>query len=158
MIRPASVDDWAQIWPFFREIVEVGETYAYPAPEFEASRALWCEEPPAVVFVAVEGDVVVGTAKAGPNRPSRGAHVATASFMVDPAARGRGVGTALVEHVLAWARAEGYIAMQFNAVVETNPAVQLWERLGFNVIGTVPEAFDSRKHGLVGLRVMHRYL
>jgi ribosomal protein S18 acetylase RimI-like enzyme len=49
--------------------------------------------------------------------------------------------------------------MQFNAVVETNTAaVRLWQALGFDVIGTVPEAFDHREHGLVGLHVMHRRL
>jgi ribosomal protein S18 acetylase RimI-like enzyme len=41
-------------------------------------------------------------------------------------------------------------------VVETNTgAVRLWRSLGFEVIGTVPAAFDSRAHGLVGLHVMH---
>ena len=46
--------------------------------------------------------------------------------------------------------------MQFNAVVETNTAaVALWQDLGFQIIGTVPEAFDSASHGLVGLHVMH---
>jgi ribosomal protein S18 acetylase RimI-like enzyme len=49
--------------------------------------------------------------------------------------------------------------MQFNAVVETNTAaVNLWRALGFTVIGTVPDAFDNRLHGLVGLHVMHRRL
>ena len=49
--------------------------------------------------------------------------------------------------------------MQFNAVVETNvAAVRLWQDLGFAVVGTVPEAFESRRHGRVGLHVMHRYL
>ena len=49
--------------------------------------------------------------------------------------------------------------MQLNAVVETNTAaVRLWESLGFDTIGVVPEAFDSATHGLVGLRVMHRPL
>jgi ribosomal protein S18 acetylase RimI-like enzyme len=49
--------------------------------------------------------------------------------------------------------------MQFNAVVETNgPAVRLWQSLGFQIIGTVPEAFDHSKHGLVGLHVMFRRL
>ena len=49
--------------------------------------------------------------------------------------------------------------MQFNAVVETNTvAVRLWQSLGFQVLGTVPQAFDSRAHGLVGLHVMHRSL
>jgi GNAT superfamily N-acetyltransferase len=103
--------------------------------------------------------VVLGSAKAGPNRPGRGAHVATASFMVDPAHAGRGVGRALGEHVVAWASAAGFRAMQFNAVVETNSAaVALWQSLGFRVLTTVPEAFDHAEHGLVGLHVMHRRL
>jgi L-amino acid N-acyltransferase YncA len=110
--------------------------------------------------VAVDDDgSVLGSAKAGPNRPARGSHVATASFMVANAARGRGVGRALGEWVLSWAREQGYAAMQFNAVVETNlAAVALWHDLGFEVVGTVPEAFDSRTHGRVGLHVMYRPL
>src|SRR6476646_8909963 len=92
----------------------------------------------------------------GPNRPGRGAHVATASFMVDPAAQGRGVGRALGEHVVAWARDAGYRAIQFNAVVETNTgAVRLWQSLGFRILTTVPGAFDHREHGYVGLHVMY---
>ena len=34
-------------------------------------------------------------------------------------------------------------------------AVELWTSLGFRVIGTIPEAFDHREHGLVGLHIMH---
>jgi ribosomal protein S18 acetylase RimI-like enzyme len=79
--------------------------------------------------------------------------------MVDPVARGRGVGRALGEFVVEAARAAGYAAMQFNAVVETNTAaVALWRSLGFRVIGTVPGAFDSATHGRVGLHIMHRQL
>jgi GNAT superfamily N-acetyltransferase len=79
--------------------------------------------------------------------------------MVSPAARGQGVGRLLGEWVLTWAREQGYAAMQFNAVVETNvAAVALWQDLGFEIIGTVPEAFESRTKGRVGLHVMHRYL
>ena len=49
--------------------------------------------------------------------------------------------------------------MQFNAVVESNAAaVRLWRSLGFEIVGTVPEAFDSARHGLVGLHVMYRPL
>ncbi len=159
-IRPALDEDWPRVHPFFAAIVEAGETYAYPDGTTSGeAKALWMEPPPAATFVAVEGDEVVGSAKAGPNRPGRGSHVSTASFMVNPAHQGRGVGRALGEHVLAWARAEGYRSMQFNAVVETNTAaVGLWQDLGFQILTTVPEAFDSRRHGLVGLHVMFQRL
>jgi GNAT superfamily N-acetyltransferase len=117
------------------------------------------EQPPGVTVVAVDAVGILGSAKVGPNRPGRGAHVATASFMVDPAHQGRGVGRVLGEYVLGWARAAGYASMQFNAVVETNTAaVELWKTLGFALIGTVPEAFDHRERGLVGLHVMYRRL
>ena len=79
--------------------------------------------------------------------------------MVDDAARGKGVGRALVDYALDWARTERYRGIQFNAVVETNvSAVRLWQAVGFEIVGTVPEAFDHPTHGLVGLHVMYRAL
>jgi ribosomal protein S18 acetylase RimI-like enzyme len=85
--------------------------------------------------------------------------VATASFMVDPDRSGRGVGRALGEHVLERARADGFHAMQFNAVVESNTrAVALWRLLGFEVLTTVPEAFNHPTDGYVGLHIMYRRL
>ncbi len=161
-IRPATADDWPQIWPFFRDTVLAGETYAYPEDlTSEQAAALWMEQPPGatVVYVERDGDedgVVLGSAKMGPNRPSRGSHVGTASFMVAPEARGRGVGRALAEHVVQWHRDQGFRGIQFNAVVETNTAaVRLWQSLGFEIVGTVPGAFLSKERGYVGLHVMY---
>ncbi|PRY17163.1 GNAT family N-acetyltransferase [Kineococcus rhizosphaerae] len=165
LIRECTDADWLSIWPFFDEIVADGETYALPQGlTSQRARDLWVQGPPWGTFVAVDGEgadaeQVLGTAKCGPNRPGGGSHVATASFMVSPAARGRGVGRALGEHVLGWARERGFLAMQFNAVVETNTAaVALWRSLGFGIVGTVPQAFDHPEHGHVGLHVMHRFL
>lgn len=160
VIRPASDDDWPAIWPFFHSTVAAGETYAYPADlTSEQAKVLWMQPPPWHCVVAVDGPDTLGSAIVGPNRPGRGAHVATASFIVSPSARGRGVGRALGEHVIDLAASQGYRAMQFNAVVETNrAAVALWQSLGFTILTTVPEAFDHARHGLVGLHVMHRSL
>ena len=160
-IRDATAEDWPRIWPFFARIVADGESYAFPEDlTEETARPWWMEQPPGRTVVAVdENDQVLGSAKTGPNRPGRGSHIATASFMVDPDHTGRGVGRALGEHVVEWARSAGYHGMQFNAVVETNvAAVRLWRSLGFEVLTTVPEAFDSARHGRVGLHVMFRYL
>ncbi|HEU5242674.1 MAG TPA: GNAT family N-acetyltransferase [Ornithinibacter sp.] len=161
LIRPLEDADWPVFHRTFQEVVAAGETYAYPEDlTSEQAHDLWVEQGEGRTVVAVDDDgTLLGSAKCGPNRPGRGRHVATASFMVTPAARGKGVGRALGEWALGWAREQGYAAMQFNAVVETNTAaVALWQDLGFTIIGTVPEAFDSRSHGRVGLHVMHRRL
>lgn len=161
LIRAATPADWSAIWPFLREVMAAGETYTVPRDISEdAARALWMLEPPSATFTAVSDDgSVLATAKAGPNHLGPGSHVAGASFLVDPACGGRGVGRALGEHVLGWARAQGFRAMQFNAVVETNSrAVALWRSLGFEVIGTLPEGFAHPVHGYVGLLIMHRRL
>jgi GNAT superfamily N-acetyltransferase len=156
-IRPAADDDWPAIWPFFAAIVDDGETYAYPEHLTPAeAHDLWMERPPGLTVVLEDAGTVLGTAKMGPNRPGRGDHVGTASFMVDPQAQGRGVGRALASYVVDWHREHGHTGIQFNAVVETNlAAVALWRSFGFEVVGTVPGAFRSRRHGRVGLHVMY---
>jgi GNAT superfamily N-acetyltransferase len=161
LIRDATPGDWSAIWPFFHRIVAAGETYGYDRDmTADEGRATWLLRPPGRTVVALDDDqAVLGTANMSRNRGGPGSHVATASFMVDPRYAGRGVGQALGEHVVDWARGAGYRAIQFNAVVETNDgAVALWRSLGFAVIGTVPEAFHHPVHGYVGLHVMHRSL
>ncbi|MFG2164773.1 GNAT family N-acetyltransferase [Micromonospora chersina] len=159
-IRDYTRADWAQVWPIVEDVIVAQETFPYdPAWPAEVAREVWVERPPGRTVVAEEDGAVLGTAKMGANRPGPGAHVATASFMVAAAARGRGVGRALCEDALDWARRQGFAAMQFNAVVETNTAaVDLYRRLGFTVIGTVPESFAHPTLGRVGLHVMHRPL
>jgi GNAT superfamily N-acetyltransferase len=157
-VRDYVDEDWPQVWPLVEEVVRAGDTFPYPTDlTEEEARAVWLENGPGGrVAVAVEGELVLGTAKMGRNRPGPGAHVATASYMVAPDARGRGVGRALVVESLAWARASGYAAMQFNAVVATNTgAVKLYESLGFTVVGTVPRAHELPSGERVGLRIMH---
>jgi L-amino acid N-acyltransferase YncA len=157
-IRDATAEDWPAIWPFLREIVAARETFSYDPEMTQAeARALWMVSAPGRTIVAVDDDDnVLGTANMYANRPGPGAHVASASFMVEPRHGGRGVGRALGEATLAWARAQGFRAMQFNAVVETNTgAVALWQSLGFEVLATVPEAFEHPVHGYVGLHVMY---
>ena len=123
---------------------------------------MWLKQPPGRTVVALDDDGnMLGTAETHPNQPAGGpaAHVANAGFMVDPAHSGKGVGRALAEHVLEQARADGYRAMAFNAVVETNTgAVALWRSLGFEIVATLPGGFHHPVHGYVGLHIMHRPL
>ena len=159
-IRDAVANDWPRIWPIVRAVVATGDTYCWPVDTTEdAAREWWTGKPGGRVFVAEEGGDVLGTAELHPNQPAGGSHVANAGFMVAPEAVGRGVGRALANHVIAQAVRDGYRAMQFNAVIETNEsAVRLWRSLGFHVMGTEPEAFAHPVHGLVGMHIMHRSL
>ncbi|MBB5787093.1 GNAT family N-acetyltransferase [Jiangella mangrovi] len=160
-IRDARDDDWPAVWPILRGIVAAGETYTLPRDlDVELGRRIWMLAPPDRTVVAVGDDgTVLGSAKMNRNHLGPGDHIASASFIVAPEHSGRGVGRALGEHVLDWARAAGYRAMQFNAVVETNTrAVALWRSLGFEVVGTLPEAFRHPDRGYVGLHIMYRRL
>ena len=143
------------------EIVAAGDTFAYDTDMDESeARGMWLSEPPARTVVAVDPDgTVLGSANMHPNHSGPGAHVASASFMVDPAHWSEGVGRALCEHALEWARSEGYRAMQFNAVAESNArAVALYRSVGFEVLATIPEGFRHPTEGYVGLHIMHRRL
>jgi hypothetical protein len=63
------------------------------------------------------------------------------------------------EHSIAEARRLGYRAMQYNFVVATNTgALALWQKLGFAVVGRIPQAFRHAQHGLVDALVLHRLL
>ena len=160
-IRDAVPEDWPQIWPFLRDIVRAGETYTWPreVTEEEAQPSWMAAALPNRTLVAVENGTVLGTAKMGPNHRGPAAHIANASFMVAPGHGGKGVGRALGQYVLDQARADGFRAMQFNAVVETNTrAVALWRSLGFEIVATLPEGFLHATKGYVGLHIMFRRL
>jgi GNAT superfamily N-acetyltransferase len=116
LIREATDEDWPAIWPVVREILAAGETFTLPRelPE-KVAREVWMLAPPDRTVVAVDArGVLLGTAKMNRNHSGGASHIASASFMVDPAHAGRGVGRALGEYALAWARAAGYRAMQFT--------------------------------------------
>jgi L-amino acid N-acyltransferase YncA len=158
-IRPATPADCDAIWRIFRAVVASGTTYAF-APDTSRDDALAYFIGPGIASWVVEDDAdVVGMYKLIPNRRDLGSHVANASFMVDPEHAGRGAGKMMGLHCLREARRAGYKAMQFNFVVSTNtPAVTLWKRLGFDIVGTIPKAFQHRDLGLVDAFVMHRFL
>jgi ribosomal protein S18 acetylase RimI-like enzyme len=158
-VRRADTHDAEAIVTIGRELVQDGTTYTFP-PETtdEDLKAFWLG-PSVRTYVAERAGAVVGCAWLRPNQPGRGSHVANAAYAVARSAQGRGVGRALAEHSIEEARRLGYTAMQFNFVVSTNvPAVELWKRLGFAVVGTLPHAFQHPRLGMVDALVMYRFL
>ena len=158
-IAPALPADFAAMWPIFEAVVAAGDTYALPprTPR-EQARRYWFGEG-IRSFVARSDGRLVGMYKLVANQPGLGSHVANASFMVAPAARGRGIGRAMGEDCVRRAQEAGFLALQFNFVVSTNEsAVALWKDLGFDVVGTLPRAFRHASGTFVDAYVMYRWL
>ena len=167
-IRAATAADADAIWRIFHAVVAKGDTYTFPADTPREQALAYFLGPfdsaqgkPTIASWVIEdaGGRVIGVYKLIPNHTGRGSHVANASFMVDPAAQGSGAGRAMGEHCLAQARQAGYEAMQFNFVVSTNTAaVELWKKLGFQIVGTLPKAFRHATLGKVDAYVMYKHL
>lgn len=146
------------MWNIFRSVIAAGDSLPF-SEHFERDTfdTHWFGAHRAHVAVTEAG--VVGMYKLGENYPGRGSHVASATYLVSPAAQGKGIGRRLVEHSLEQAREQGFEAMQFNYVVSTNTAaVELYKRLGFAIVGTLPQAFRHARLGLVDANVMFRFL
>lgn len=159
MIRSAAEADWPAILAIVKPVLAAGETYAIDRDlDDEGVLAYWLM-PAHEVFVAELDGQIVGTYYLMHNQRGGGAHVANCGYMTAPAARGRGVARAMCLHSLNQARERGFRAMQFNHVVSTNTgAVALWQKLGFDIVGTLPGAFNHPIHGYVDAHVMFRTL
>nr|WP_233279634.1 GNAT family N-acetyltransferase [Acidihalobacter yilgarnensis] len=119
---------------------------------------MWYEVP-AETHVAMDGDQLLGGYYIKPNQDGPGGHVCNCGYLVAPEARGRGVARALHAHSLDTAQRLGFLAMQYNLVVSSNTvAVRLWQKLGFEIVGTLPRAFRHPTLGLVDAYVMYRWL
>ncbi len=155
-IREYRPDDREQIVSIGQQVIATRTTF--PFEEIAGVVDYWFS-PQGRVYVAASGPRVLGTYVIKPNLPGRGNHIANAGYMVDTQARGQGVGRALGEHSLVIGRQLGYAAMQFNHVVATNDhAMQLWQSLGFRVVGRVPESFRHPELGLVETCILYREL
>ncbi|WP_292658347.1 GNAT family N-acetyltransferase [Nitratifractor sp.] len=158
-IREATHEDFEEIWPIFYEIVSAGETYAYPRDtDKDEARKIWLEGP-RKTFVLTENGTILGTYYIKTNHPGPGSHVCNCGYMVASAARGRGLAAAMCLHSQKIAKELGYKAMQFNFVASTNEAaVHLWQKLGFEIVGRLPGAFNHPTKGYVDALVMYKWL
>ena len=135
---PADLEAMVEVW---NEVVRDG--IAFPqedeldlesGAEFFASQS-YCG-------VAEQDGRVLGLYILHPNNVGRCGHIANASYAVSSAARGKGIGRALVEDSLVQGNAVGFRVLQFNAVVATNAGARhLYEKLGFVQLGTIPGGF-----------------
>jgi len=158
-IRRAGAADHSTLWSMLELVFRAGDTYTVdPAIQRDAALEFWCGGTH-TAYVAERAGLVLGSYYLCPNQQGGGAHVCNCGFVTAQAAQGQGVARAMLEDALARAKAEGYRAMQFNFVVETNArAVATWQQYGFEIVGRLPGAFLHPKTGYVDALVMYRML
>ncbi|MFP4094164.1 MAG: N-acetyltransferase family protein [Cyclobacteriaceae bacterium] len=159
IIRKAHKEDREPVWQIIREVITKGDTYVFEPDSSRKDMLDYWFGNDKHTFVALLQEEVVGTFIIKDNQPGLGSHIANASFMVSEKASGQGIGRKMGTFALEEARRLGYRAMQFNMVVSSNyRAVHLWQSLGFEIIGEVPEAFRHPEAGLISVYIMHRRL
>lgn len=159
-IRPFEEGDWTATWQVLESVFRAGETYAFsPDISEEEAHNAWINVP-AATFVAVdENNTIVGTYFIKKNQPGLGSHICNCGYVVAEAHRGKGIASTMCEHSQREAVARGFRGMQYNLVISSNKgAVRLWKKLGFEIIGTVPEAFHHHRFGYVDAYVMYKKL
>lgn len=157
--RPATEADKPAIWRIIKAVIATGDTYVYrPDSSEEEMMATWFL-PEKHNYVAVIDGEIVATFWLRANQPGLGSHVANAAYMVSPAAKGKGIGKQMALWSLDEARRLGFTAMQFNFVVKSNEnTVALWKKIGFEIIGEIPDAFQHAQNGLTNAYIMYRKL
>ena len=158
-IKLARDEDFEAIWSIIHKVLQTGDTYPFvPETTRDEAYQIWMKKPRAT-YVAFKEDEILGTYYIKANQPGLGAHVCNAGYMVRSSARGEGIGRAMCKHSLDEARKLGFKAMQYNLVVCSNlGAVKLWQDMGFEIIGTLPKAFNQRGKGFVDAFVMYQWL
>jgi ribosomal protein S18 acetylase RimI-like enzyme len=156
ILRPTHPTDRDALWDMLRPVFRAGDTYAID-PEISKSDALtyWTSHASFIV-----GDATPrGTFYVRPNQPGGGAHVCNAGFITASGNEGRGVAQRMLHHALESARSMGFLAMQFNFVLDSNTrALGLWRKAGFAQIGRQPRAFRLPDGTLVDALILHKFL
>ncbi len=159
-IREFQETDWAETWAILEPVFRAGETYAF-SPDITAEEAynVWIAAPAATFLAVDSNDTILGTYYIKPNQPALGAHVCNCGYIVAEKSRGRGLAALMCDHSQIQAVSMGFLAMQYNLVVETNEsAIHLWKKKGFEIIGTLPKSFRHNRLGLVDAHVMYKLL
>lgn len=158
-IRKAIKSDFDKVWEIFLKVIETGDTYVFnpDTPKNDLEKHWFSNY--METYVIEESGVVLGTYIIKPNQIDLGNHIANCSYMVNPNSHGKGIGKKLCEHSIEIAKKNNFEGIQFNIVVSTNKgAVKLWEKFGFEIIGTTPKGFRHSELGLVDTYIMFKDL
>ena len=147
------------LYEIFQEVVDSGSQFPYECSSIQEFHRQFFGPNSQVYVVCSSKGEILGCFYIKPNYSGRSAHIANAAYMIGSAHRGQGIGTLLVKASLEVAKDLGFQAMQFNMVLSQNlVALKLYQKLGFNIIGTIPRAIRNPDGSYQQGHVLHREL
>lgn len=159
IIRRAKQGDADHIWDIIKPVIRAGETYALDRDMSKQEALAYWMADEKWTFVAESDGEILGTYYMKTNQAGGGSHVCNCGYITDEKARGKGIARQMCEQSLGQAPKLGFKAMQYNCVLSTNEgAVRLWQRLGFDIVGTIPKVFNHPSAGHVDAYVMYQWL
>lgn len=159
LIRPARQSDLDALWELWNGVMQERVFFPHlPETSRKEIERSWLNFNNHLYVSEAKGEIDGGYALKA-NQPGYGSHIANAAYMVNPNARGSGLGHKLCIHSIKSANQLGFRGLQFNMVVSSNlPAIKVWESHGFKKIGKVPDGFYHYQKGYIDAYIYFRDL
>ena len=146
VLRFAEPEDAARIISYMK--IMLGETpfllrtpeeFDYAAEEEAEILKRWRDNPRGLMLVAEADGEIAAVSSVGPlGGKNRVLHRATLGISVRRDFWGLGIGSALMERLIACARQAGFEQIELEAVSANRRAISLYVKFGFQVYGTRP--------------------
>lgn len=132
----------SELYKLFLEIINEGNSYPQTLPySFEEFLSYFFPDKSQVLICKSKEGEIIGGFYIKPNFPGRCSHIANCGYIVKQKYRGQKIGFYLGKCSIDIGKELGYSSMIFNLVFSENiKSVKLWEKLGFKIIGTIPNA------------------
>jgi DNA-binding MarR family transcriptional regulator/L-amino acid N-acyltransferase YncA len=159
ILEPFDQKDEEGLYEIFQDVVDSGSQFPYECRSIQEFRRQFFNSNGRVYVCRSLAQEVIGGFYIRSNFPGRSSHIANAAYMIRNIYRGKGIGSLLVKASLHLAKGMGFQAMQFNMVLSQNTiAIKLYQKLGFNIIGTIPQAVRNPDGSYQDGYLMHREL
>lgn len=140
-IRKANENDASQILAVMKDAEQSG--YMLYAPdERNLAPASLCkliqsinQSPTSGFFIAEHDDEILGYLLLKAETLSRTSHRAQIAVGVHSKSRGKGIGTALFDYVIQWAKESQLHRLELTVIEHNEQAVHLYKKMGFEVEG-----------------------
>ena len=145
IVRPAAASDTDALVELGRAVAgEDGLWLTYDRSRTDERRNVKSvrRDPNVAVFVAETPDGVVGRLSIARDRSPYSRHVAELGLMVAAGVRRKGIGTALLEEAMRWARGAGITKLELTVFPHNEPAIALYRKLGFREEGVLRRRYQ----------------